>query len=146
MLQLIVYFIRQLCYTDQRGFYCSVAEHSCPLKPKATLGLSRSKNKQNNQLKASETENVWRWEGLQNEVIKVRWIKVNHILHRCLTQHNCKNITCRIFFFFHFHPHQKSNSFNYSGTEVWVLEISCGKVCLLTYNGHFSCALPRWIK
>lgn len=58
MLQLIVYFIRQLCYTDQRGFYCSVTEHSCPLKPKATLRLSRSKNKQNNQLKVSETENV----------------------------------------------------------------------------------------
>lgn len=68
MLQLIVYFIRQLCYTDQRGLYCSVTEHSCPLEPKATLGLSRSKSKQNNQLKASGTENVWRWEGLQNEV------------------------------------------------------------------------------
>lgn len=94
MLQLVVYFIRQLCYTDQRGFYCSVTERSCPLKPKATLGLSRSKNKQNNQLKASETENVWRWEGLQNEVIKVRWIKVNHILHSYLTPHNC--ITRRI--------------------------------------------------
>lgn len=33
MLQLIVYFIRLLCCTEQRRFHCSVTQHSCRLKP-----------------------------------------------------------------------------------------------------------------